>query len=1230
MSSSTTGIMESVMTHEHNDPMLSAAHDPMLSAAVTGPGFSNSVIMSELQTVVVEQVLSVQIPIAPPPSVAPTAVSNNPVSTQLTSPVQPQQQQKMIQLPTEPLPPEPQQQQQQPKGQGQLQPMKTSSISAPVQSIITPPPVTSSSALSYSITTAAAPSAAAPPALAPAAAASLPPQADPPRKDKLTLYGCFVANLACSKAKSKPYVIHVFDKGSYFKSGTEPDPLLMEQLLKGTGVVFDAMYSKINPNRVTFDQVILRLNNQWVVVPKPGTAVKAMEYVEADAVFYLQSTALLKVNLFVQKQNGLPWISGCRFITNTNIQNAIAHADFNVLIAASSKSNSNHRNSTAANTQQPPPPPPPALPPAAATATVAASPSPIGSPAALLPPSTSMTMTNGGTAASVPSPGSASSRTSETLHLKSGTITLHSSGSTGPTQHIKTNATTTQQSPSAGSTIATGKPCDYQLTDAQYPFITLEQSMVCTSCAQCNRRFKYAIENFFHFVMSPMCRNYVLKSRPLEEALTNNNASFSHTLYALIAKQCGLPKDTAFKCNSCLVTIAGPLQYCIHRDQHQPVHGDISLCQFCGIVYRTPHCFYRHKCISSWDLKNTLSKFEKNHLSIVPGLLGEDAFKIYSNLSEDEKSKVLKCPVCSKGLCYMSGLLAHLKSSPECFNLLKQQMPGNLSNECVDLSAYMFQKSGLTPRELKCETCGLESRNQVAYAIHRDHHTLKKQGMLICKGCNSEYRAPCEFYRHNCSSNRSSVTVKLQWCPFCEVARHCDKLRETSSAAARTTTTTVTLQSTTPINAGSIAPVAAFSAAAPPLAGLRPALTTTTTICDTRPSPSVVTAPVAAAASNSEIMKRLLTAEPVGKPQPQLPPPPPYGSHDIIKPESSSMLKLEKQEILTPEDSKTDLLPSTVVAAPGQGQPPEEEEHLVVIKDELEEALRRMHQDDDEEDNSKPYLETQPSSTLAAQDSKSFFIPDHQPPASILQIQGSNNGQETVPSGNVSLEPATSYGSSSDFQLLSSNLMSGDGSDFLRELQPESNLLLHGSAGPTDHTNPPVSNSHPPNSSKSPAPKMPTARKKTTAALRNIRRTRPRSIPMRSHYRNKAPPLFSVAQDYVCTDCDPFRILRGAESMANHCQAMNHYKINPLKLYNKASLRIQDLASGKLGSKVLTEKERIETRKRMILDQHGSGARHHHQSGGEGLDGPTPQHAGLSKKNKFNNPSTASVSESTT
>ena len=53
------------------------------------------------------------------------------------------------------------------------------------------------------------------------------------------------------------------------------------------------------------------------------------------------------------------------------------------------------------------------------------------------------------------------------------------------------------------------RPFSVFLRDAQYPALSREQSLICTSCVYCARRFRFALEYFYHFVMMQRCREKV-------------------------------------------------------------------------------------------------------------------------------------------------------------------------------------------------------------------------------------------------------------------------------------------------------------------------------------------------------------------------------------------------------------------------------------------------------------------------------------------------------------------------------------------------------------------------------------------------------------------------------------------------------------------------------------------------------------------------------------------------
>ncbi len=409
-------------------------------------------------------------------------------------------------------------------------------------------------------------------------------------------------------------------------------------------------------------------------------------------------------------------------ILNVNAPDADANEDFRLLSAVPN---------------QPPPPPPP--PPAPAPPTTTLNSRQIRLPTEPLPPS-------------------------ETLHLSSGTLTLHAAAA----------------SPSSlRPPIATGR---------QYAALTPEQSLHCTSCNVCRRNFRYVMEHLLHFAMSTTCRTYVLKTRggggkpqnqsPVTSAASTASQTFYALLSSLLASRCGLT-STQLACDLCAgATFSGPMQYAMHRDEHRPASADVFLCQFCARLFRTPHAFFRHPCIKFWNAGGALKRLEdfQNAASLTES--DEDAFKIYGRLDESERQTLLSCPACAKRHSYVSGLVSHLKTSASCLADVAQNCAG-ADEESLDLSGLIFSRLGLSPRRMSCESCATESENQLGYAVHRDHHGLRRQGTLCCKVCNSEYRTPCEFYRHACAGGADVPDgARLCWCPFCEVCAIFDRKKK--------------------------------------------------------------------------------------------------------------------------------------------------------------------------------------------------------------------------------------------------------------------------------------------------------------------------------------------------------------------------------------------------------------------------------------------------------------------
>jgi hypothetical protein len=98
--------------------------------------------------------------------------------------------------------------------------------------------------------------------------------------------------------------------------------------------------------------------------------------------------------------------------------------------------------------------------------------------------------------------------------------------------------------------------------------------------------------------------------------------------------------------------------------------------------------------------------------------------------------------------------------------LRSSSRPTKAPEDVLDVTQALLLTTGV--RSLVCEDCGETLTTQVGYAAHRDHHIIKSKGILICKGCNHEFKRPCEFYRHLCCLG-SNAERTLNWCPFCHV-----------------------------------------------------------------------------------------------------------------------------------------------------------------------------------------------------------------------------------------------------------------------------------------------------------------------------------------------------------------------------------------------------------------------------------------------------------------------------
>lgn len=554
------------------------------------------------------------------------------------------------------------------------------------------------------------------------AVSSRPNYTNVPVHDQVIFEGCFQTTLNSFSREGqhflKNYSIHVFNKGCYFKPGSEPDANLMEQI-KTVSNTFNVNYFKNDPKRQTFDQIQIQLNMSWISLTKPGSATSVFEMVFSDQPFFLQTTATPKADHHFRKF-GVPWVETAQAIVSFNSSSAAFNPDIGFLVS-----------------KRP-----------VAVAAISQNQS--------ISPGNVETVNN-----SVPS----NPVLPEQSHVS------NQSSNSIPSCSTNTNVSTVQKTSNAIAE-KIKLAARLQIMDNQYGALTQRQLDVCTSCSICRKEFKYVMDHLYHFNLNPKCRaelhNSVFKDMP---------GTFYANYVKYISGLCDASSHIKFNCTLCDTVLDGPMQYGIHRDQHRPLMFDLKLCPFCSVIFRTPHGFLRHSCIKLWDVTKLYKELCNSRMSLNRRANGE-VFKIYSELSEIEKDSLIRCPHCLKSFYYISGLMAHLKSEASCMGELEAatiSLPQSNQIDQIDFGTYLLQKMSIKSRSIKCEDCTLVCKDQIGYAIHRDHHALKKKGTFICKGCNCEYQSPCEFYRHNCSARDKE---RLPWCPFCDVSYRCDNIKE--------------------------------------------------------------------------------------------------------------------------------------------------------------------------------------------------------------------------------------------------------------------------------------------------------------------------------------------------------------------------------------------------------------------------------------------------------------------
>ena len=712
---------------------------------------------------------------------------------------------------------------------------------------------------------------------------------------------------------------------------------------------------------------------------------------------------------------------------------------------------------------------------------------------------------------------------------------------------------TTHQQPNGGGGASLVSAADFQNVTSQYSVLDLKSSSVCTSCNHCGLKFKYSIEHLFHFIVRPDCLKYVMATRDPND---QQQMAFYPALFRHMANLTGLALEGPITCDTCQVSIKGPMLYCIHRDQHRPSLGDLFACQFCGLMYRTPHGFYRHSCIRNWDPKSVVSAFKTLQAKKAAGGAAKtnDTFKIYANLTEEEKSAILRCPICKKEFAYLSGLIVHLKSSFDCLvrvseasktNALRAADAANSSNNAniaLNLVPLVVSGQNLAVRAVECEICGCRSNNQVGYAVHRDHHALKEQGTLICKGCNSEYRAPCEFYRHICANNQPSLAngtsgppqPRLMWCAFCEISRNCDTYKPPSPAPPLS----VSLPSH---------PVAPAGVKAVNGANGGPHILAVHSLA---PSPSVVPD---FKATEDGIIKQLLSSGPLS-------------------------LEATKDVPITS--------PPLQVQAQAKGQQ---------SQDAIVNAMKRVH-----EEAAKSKLKDDPG--MRSSNGKTNGVL----PANfdlVYEAKSKTNGTGNPPKAKkTKSKAATAVKRPAGAAVPSPQPVVVPATATATPTGPVPVMVAKKSRPPppptpistpvplaTPASTPPI----PPPSISSlitPTPKPASAgppkthksqvAKKSTNSLRAWRMAKAKGTPPNSgagRVRRLQPP-----PTYLCRDCEPHKLLRGARAMSAHCEEMKetrgepHYDIEPLSAYSGLRIVLKDARKDPGVSHLLAEEGEVE------------------------------------------------------
>ena len=403
------------------------------------------------------------------------------------------------------------------------------------------------------------------------------------------------------------YVAVVLDKGTLMVPGASNlNPNLLSARLQ-LGRKCDLTLMKQDPTRVSFDRVELDLGFRKYSVEKPGSAAKVVNCLHEKPVFYLQATAVVRVDSFLARERGLRWVHSADLLSAGTWQGEVGLKVTNTdLRCFLQRCNSNP---------------------------AAASPSTTVSLASTL----SSTLPSPSPSLSSPSPTISSPSCSHPVSLPSSLLS-----------HLPpTSNSSATLSPSRLKVAAPSVP------DVRYPALSVAQAINCTLCINCKRKFKYAIEFLFHFTFKKACLRVVLKGKCHKslfyEKLSQNIQSKVQVKESSLCclKSVGQQAERRV-CGFKSMTV---LQYCMHGDKHVPDSGEMFACCICTGLFFTPFSAYRHRC------------FVQLQMEAARHVRPNSLHSVYSALAKETLNVILTCASCGKRYDYVSGLLNHLKKS---------------------------------------------------------------------------------------------------------------------------------------------------------------------------------------------------------------------------------------------------------------------------------------------------------------------------------------------------------------------------------------------------------------------------------------------------------------------------------------------------------------------------------------------------------------------------------------